>query len=390
MAMKIKFPLKMPDGAEARTIEELREHFDLATVLSYYSNGRLAKWLEDRYYDDEAKKVAELSSSSDDLGKQICDILGVAYSEDTKVDVGTIFKNTDKHRRLKEFTSDDNILAAADRVAFTQEDLNDLINGGVKEIYLCGEHFTLPANIPDVTYIGVNMPMIEFNGDSVTSGIDLKNVKFNFDIEKYLDEDNDEQEAVKWYRLAAEQGIAEAQYTLGKLYEDGDVIPKNAQEAKKWYRLAAEQGDHFAAFKLEHWKEEDTQETVEKLRLDAERYVANWYASLEKVDIENGLDDFAVKKEVAVFVIVGQEFELGLDYFYGRGVKQDYGEAVKHFRSAALKKHYDALYHMGLCYQNGTGVEQNIKEAAVWYRLASSQGTLDDLKHVGAIKIKSV
>lgn len=95
MAVKIKFPLKMPDGTEARTIEELRGHFDLATVLSYYSNGRLAKWLEDRYYDDEAKKVAELSSSSDDLGKQICDILGVDYSEDSTVDVDAIFKNTD-------------------------------------------------------------------------------------------------------------------------------------------------------------------------------------------------------------------------------------------------------------------------------------------------------
>lgn len=43
MAVKIKFPLKMPDGTEARTIEDLRKHFGLKTVLSYYSNGRLVK-----------------------------------------------------------------------------------------------------------------------------------------------------------------------------------------------------------------------------------------------------------------------------------------------------------------------------------------------------------
>ena len=38
---KIKFALKMADGAEVRTLDQLREHFDLASVLGYYSSGRL-------------------------------------------------------------------------------------------------------------------------------------------------------------------------------------------------------------------------------------------------------------------------------------------------------------------------------------------------------------
>ena len=46
--MAVKFPLIMSDGTPVRTIEELREHFDLEAVLGYYSNGRLIKWLEDR------------------------------------------------------------------------------------------------------------------------------------------------------------------------------------------------------------------------------------------------------------------------------------------------------------------------------------------------------
>ena len=52
----------------------------------------------------------------------------------------------------------------------------------------------------------------------------------------------DYQEAVKWYRLAAEQGVAKAQYNLGWMYMNGRGVPQDYQEAVKWYRLAAELG----------------------------------------------------------------------------------------------------------------------------------------------------
>jgi TPR repeat protein len=47
---------------------------------------------------------------------------------------------------------------------------------------------------------------------------------------------------VKWFRLAAEQGYVGTQYILGRMYDDGDGVPKNDAEAVKWYGLAAEQG----------------------------------------------------------------------------------------------------------------------------------------------------
>ncbi len=53
----------------------------------------------------------------------------------------------------------------------------------------------------------------------------------------------DDNEAVSWYRLAAEQGNALAQISLGIMYENGDGMPKDVTEAVRWYRLAAEQGD---------------------------------------------------------------------------------------------------------------------------------------------------
>jgi hypothetical protein len=52
----------------------------------------------------------------------------------------------------------------------------------------------------------------------------------------------DDAEAVRWYRLAAEQGVALAQTNLGVMYASGRGVPKDDVEAVRWFRLAAEQG----------------------------------------------------------------------------------------------------------------------------------------------------
>ena len=57
-------------------------------------------------------------------------------------------------------------------------------------------------------------------------------------------------EAVDWFRKAAEQGLAEAQFYLGKCYENGEGVEQNLTAATKWYRNAAEQGNADAQFFL--------------------------------------------------------------------------------------------------------------------------------------------
>jgi TPR repeat protein len=57
-------------------------------------------------------------------------------------------------------------------------------------------------------------------------------------------------EAVKWYRKAAEQGYAKAQFNLGVCYDTGRGVPQNYMEAVKWYRKAAVQGHAKAQFNL--------------------------------------------------------------------------------------------------------------------------------------------
>ncbi len=54
---------------------------------------------------------------------------------------------------------------------------------------------------------------------------------------------NSKEEAVKWYRKAAEQGVAEAQCNLGLCYLDGNGVAQNKVKGVMWLRKAAEQGN---------------------------------------------------------------------------------------------------------------------------------------------------
>ena len=50
-------------------------------------------------------------------------------------------------------------------------------------------------------------------------------------------------EALKWYRLSAEQGDADAQNNLALMYINGQGVPQDYAEAVKWWHLSAEQGN---------------------------------------------------------------------------------------------------------------------------------------------------
>lgn len=52
----------------------------------------------------------------------------------------------------------------------------------------------------------------------------------------------DDDQALKWYGLAAAQNHADAQGNLGVMHANGWGVPQSDVEAFKWYILAAEQG----------------------------------------------------------------------------------------------------------------------------------------------------
>lgn len=49
--VKIKKPLEVANGVQARTLKELQENFDLEKIVGYYYDGKLLTWLTERYYD---------------------------------------------------------------------------------------------------------------------------------------------------------------------------------------------------------------------------------------------------------------------------------------------------------------------------------------------------
>jgi TPR repeat protein len=64
-------------------------------------------------------------------------------------------------------------------------------------------------------------------------------------------------------------------------------------------------------------------------------------------------------------------------YYQGRGVPQDYTEAVKWYRLAAEQGYADAQYNLVAMYANGLGFIQDFVKAHMWANIAASLGNED-------------
>ena len=155
--------------------------------------------------------------------------------------------------------------------------------------------------------------------------------------------------ALSWYRKAADQGDAGAEFCLGWMYENGIGGRQDNAEALKWYRKAAAQGNA------------DAKERASALSRSA--------AGAQPVQNSPQQSSY-VSHHVP-------EYERAEMYFYGRGVAQDYAEAVRLYSKAAAEGDDRACYSLGWMYQNGLGVLQSLSEAASWYRKAAEHGNTD-------------
>lgn len=57
-------------------------------------------------------------------------------------------------------------------------------------------------------------------------------------------------------------------------------------------------------------------------------------------------------------------------YHDGRGMPQDYKEAVKWYHQAAEQGNADAQFKLGRMYANGYGVPQDYVQAHMWFNLS--------------------
>lgn len=74
---------------------------------------------------------------------------------------------------------------------------------------------------------------------------------------------------------------------------------------------------------------------------------------------------------------------LGLRYFNGEGVKQDYLEAHKWIEKAAIQEYALAQNNLGYLYEKGKGVKQNYTKAKEWYEKAANQGNVSAQYNLG-------
>ena len=82
----------------------------------------------------------------------------------------------------------------------------------------------------------------------------------------------DDKEVGKWYRLAAEQGFAPAQYNLGVMYTNGQGVPKDSVSAHMWFNVAASNGNKDAVKNRNMLVEQMTPQQIEK----AQEMARNW------------------------------------------------------------------------------------------------------------------
>ena len=76
---------------------------------------------------------------------------------------------------------------------------------------------------------------------------------------------------------------------------------------------------------------------------------------------------------------------LGVMYNEGKGVEQDFKEAVKWYRKAADQGDATAQYNLGVMHEIGEGVEQDFKEAVKLYQKSAEQGDVDAQYNLGVI-----
>ncbi|MFH1725002.1 MAG: RDD family protein [Elusimicrobiota bacterium] len=149
---------------------------------------------------------------------------------------------------------------------------------------------------------------------------------------------------------AAEDGDAESQNLVGMLYEHGKGVEQDQRQAMSWFRKAAAQGQPHAQrnLGLMHAMGKGVPQDAGK--------AAEWY------------------RKAAEGGHVNAQLDLGVMYTEGRGVPKDYSQALKWFRIAARHGNDSSQANLGAMYAEGWGVPKDPVEAYKWLHLAASQG----------------
>jgi hypothetical protein len=171
--------------------------------------------------------------------------------------------------------------------------------------------------------------------------------------------------------VQAERGNGDAvsQRRLGILYEDGIGVKADHKEAIRWFRLAADQGDSEAQRRL------------------ANLYLAHESGTAAVADIWKYLQS-AINQGNMTAMADGGLFNL---YDFDAGNQDAAAEAVKYFTKSAEAGNDVGQMRLGRAYSLGLGVARDARLAQRWLSLAALQGNADAiffLKRIYDIEVK--
>ncbi len=153
--------------------------------------------------------------------------------------------------------------------------------------------------------------------------------------------------ALKRFQQASALGHVPGTYMVGRVIKGGRWgVRKNLNEALKWYKLAAEKKHPDAAsYLMFHYiRQNNFEETLK----------------FAKIAAEGGNSDAPNM--------------LGWMYDNGKGVKTDHAEALKWFRKGAALGDAEAATNTGEMNELGKGTAKDPKEAAKWYLRGAQGG----------------
>jgi TPR repeat protein len=172
--------------------------------------------------------------------------------------------------------------------------------------------------------------------------------------------------AIKAMITALVVGMSLIESVAAGPFEDGVAAYQRGDylAAMRFFRPIADQGNGDAQYNLGLMYDKGL-----GVRTDAPT-AANWY------------------RKAANLGIADAQCDLGILYAEGRGVPRDYAAAVGWFQRAADQGDARAQWSLGTMYIEGHGVVQSYAEAMKWNRKAADQGFADAQQNVGTMYAK--
>lgn len=193
--------------------------------------------------------------------------------------------------------------------------------------------------------------------------------------------------AISCFTAASEQGYGKASYWLGRLHTDGiGQLEKDTQKAMNYYRKAIEQGYEEAREWMEQLQKNLVDETITDIEIPQDKSDEELYK-----EAKNALEKAQFKTAYAYFSYLTQRNhaesfnELGDMYFYGRGMAINQAKALELYKKAAALDSVYGFFNVGFLYWNGPEEIQDPEQALQYLKKAAQMGYTYALSFIGDI-----